>query len=95
MGYDRSERAYQIKSLSNEVNVSMRFEASASNPVNNLSIIILNWEHTDITIMIDGIKKNAGTSFRYGQRKTLTGSDMIIWLDVKSKKTFDLTVTPK
>ena len=45
--------------------------------------------------MIDGRKKNAGTSFRYGQRKTLTGSDMIIWLDVKSKKTFDVTITPK
>lgn len=96
LGYDRSERAYKLKSLSaKEASLSIRFEASSSKPVNNLSIIILNWKHSDITIMIDGRKKNAGTSFRYGQRKTLTGSDMIIWLDVKSKKTFDLTVTPK
>lgn len=33
LGYDRSDRAYQIKSLSNEVNVSMRFKANSTEQI--------------------------------------------------------------
>jgi hypothetical protein len=50
LGYDRSERAYKIKSLSTEKNVSMYFAATNSSPVNNLSIIILNGGHSNPNI---------------------------------------------
>ena len=33
LGYNRSDRAYQIKSLSNEVNVSMRFKANSTEQI--------------------------------------------------------------
>jgi len=93
LGYDRSERAYQIKSLSNEVNVSMRFEASSSKPVNNLSIIILNWGHSDASILIDDKIKKVSPSFRYGNRHTLIGSDLILWLEVKRETPFNVIVS--
>jgi|TARA_B100001964_G_scaffold14489_1_gene15152 hypothetical protein len=92
LGYDRSERAYKIKSLSTEKNVSMYFAATNSSPVNNLSIIILNGGHSNPNILIDGKEINNGASFRYGIRNTLVGADIILWLEIKREEPFNITL---
>ena len=64
----------------------VKFVSNNKNNVKNGILI------TTLIILTDKIKK-VSPSFRYGNRHTLIGSDLILWLEVKRETPFNVIVS--
>jgi hypothetical protein len=91
--YDQAERAYQL-ACSVPIPVKLTIYASAGSPIVNPAFVIKGWGKTDISLAIDGKLIQRGPDFRYGFRKTDTGSDLIIWVKKQSTKPVTFEIKP-
>jgi hypothetical protein len=92
-GYDEGERAYQL-SCAAPTALKLKLNASAGSPLYNPAFVIKGWGKSDISLKIDGKLIQRGPDFRYGFRKTDTGSDLIIWVKKQSTKPVTFEIKP-
>jgi len=87
-GYDSAQRAYVIVSPKGSQVISLEFDllANQKSPVVNPAFLIKNWSTANIQLSIDNIPINHGDNFRYSLVTQLDGSDLIIWIKLKSMK---------
>jgi hypothetical protein len=95
-GFDRSERAYMLSRVSPGGGGPLRFEVAASpeSPVRNLALVIENWGDAGAELTIDGKPVARGGTYRYGHRHTLTGSDLIVWIELARDRPVAVTLSP-
>jgi len=84
-GYDRSQRAYVLAAMN--LRICVLLKASEESPVINPAFVIKNWGDSDARLEIDGKEVKRGKDFRFGHRARLEGTDLIVWLKMKSDKT--------
>lgn len=92
-GYDKNQRAYVIKAVSDQITFSLK--ANFESPVMNPAIVIKNWgSDQSASLSIDGESKNSGTDFRQGIVRDTDGTPMLVmWIKLETDKPvkFELT----
>ena len=59
----------------------------------NPAFVIKNWGKSDVELKVDGKKINHGKDFRFGHRRTLEGTDLIVWFKAESEKPLKVTIS--
>lgn len=85
-GYNQDQRAYQLKRGDPDRDLDMEFTGSAESPVLNPALVIQGWGEHEAALKLDGIEVPRGKDFRYGFRRTLDGTDLIVWIKCKAVK---------
>ncbi|MBB3186205.1 LamG domain-containing protein [Microbacter margulisiae] len=86
-GYDMEQRAYIFSA--NNRKISFFINASAKHPIDNLCLVIKNWDDNKIEakLKIDGKKQLQGPDFRQGCTIAIDGSvKKLIWLKISTEK---------
>jgi len=93
-GYDFSERAYKM-TCQNQDNLPVEFilEAGQGSPLQNACVILKNWGEAEVRIKLDGKILSPGEDLLYGERATLGGMDLIVWIEKTAVKPVRITVT--
>jgi hypothetical protein len=94
-GYIRDQRAYLLTKQTPE-KAGLEFEvlASGESPVVNPAFVIKDWGGAEAKLTIDGKPVKRGKNFRFGHRRTLEGSDLIVWLRTESVKPIGILLSP-
>ncbi len=92
-GYDPTERAYQFKANNQAKILNFALEANENSPIDNPCFVIKNWGNREVSLKIDGINVVRGKAFRYGFRDTEEGTDLVIYLEKKSVKPVNISIT--
>lgn len=95
-GYNRAERAYGLKRNGRESAAPLEAEliASPQSPARNVAFVIEDWGNTGAALKIDGKAVPRGTRFRYGVRQTLTGADLVGWVELGADRPVTIVITP-
>ncbi len=96
LGYDPSERAYQIAVTHNPPGSGLEFilKGDQESPVINPCIVIRNWGDIIPQITVDGEKDRTGKAARYGFRNAERGVDLIIWLQKEAESEVQISIEP-
>jgi hypothetical protein len=85
-GYDVTQRAYLL-ACSPEAgcgDLSLEFGADPDSPLANAFLILEGWGDTGLEVRLDGQPLVPGEDFRPSPRKTIRGTDLLLWLEVAS-----------
>jgi hypothetical protein len=96
-GFDRSERAYMLSRVGSEAaGAPLRFEllASSESPVRNVALVIENWGEAGAKLSVDGKAVARGRLYRYGHRHTLSGTDLLVWIELSSDRPVRVALEP-
>jgi hypothetical protein len=93
-GHSKKERAFIISNNNKAPASEVKFTLSATenSPVVNPSFVIKNWGDADVELTVNGEKLSRGDSFRYGFRKTLQGTDLVLWIELRSDAEVSFTL---
>jgi hypothetical protein len=96
-GYDQTQRAFVIVRQAAAVapQVRLSLQASSESPLVNPAFVIKNWGDVEPKLRIDGKPVARGSTFRYGFVPTLEGSNLVVWLQMKSAKPTSLELALK
>jgi len=85
-GYDMSQRAYLLKreASSRPAGAELEIAASASSPVKNFCLLINGWGENMVSLAVDGKAFTAGEGLRIGYLPTLSGTDLVVWVEKSS-----------
>lgn len=51
----------------------------------NPAFVVKNWDGANVTLTLDGKSIARGKDFRYGHRRTLDGTDLIVWIKIATQ----------
>jgi len=95
-GYDPTQRAYVLTcntpGKSSALDISLA--ATSTSPVVNPAFVVQDWGDADVLLKIDGKEIKRGKSFRFGHNRRLSGSDLIVWIELESTKSIRLLLQP-
>ena len=90
--YDRSQKAYVIRSSEGEVNqLKVSISCSKDSPLFNPAIIIENWGGNAPIVALNG-KRLANSEFAYGFDRDLNTSTLVIWIPLKTSGKTELQI---
>lgn len=101
--YDQAQRAYIIRrSDKNPAKLIFKLdeyrdpEERSNTPVwiVNPTFIIKNWGKNIIDLKVNGKVLNSGEDYFAGYEKTQTGTDLVIWINMTSKKATTFEINP-
>lgn len=61
----------------------------------NPAFVVKDWGDTDVTLEVDSKLRQQGHDFRVGYEETPTGTDLIIWLKMKTGDPVKFSISPK
>jgi hypothetical protein len=95
-GYDRSQRAYQLRFNREGMvrPVMIEVKASQQYPAVNLCLYLKNSGEREFEVSSDGQKLQRGKDYYTGIIRTLEGSDLVLWISKTSEKPFQITLKP-
>ena len=85
-GYSQDQRAYLLHRTQVGDSLETALEGSAESPVCNATLVIRGWGERAAKLTLDGVEVPRGVTFRYGHRRTLEGTDLIVWIKVSADK---------
>jgi len=95
VGYGRDQRAYLIeKQSSSEPQLRLKLNCTNDRPAVNPAFVVREWGDEKARLEIDGREIKRGRKFRYGYRRTLDGTDLIIWLQLEATEPVDILLLP-
>jgi hypothetical protein len=85
-GYDQTERAYLVRFAGNGVprSLILNFDANEVSPLVNPVFIVKGWGDRPATLKFDGSEVPPGRTCRCGYRRSLSSTDLVVWLEMKS-----------
>lgn len=90
--YDRSQKAYVIKSISGQIDeVEASIACSEKSPLFNPAIVIEGWGSKIPEVILDG-KKLKNSDFSFGFDKDLDNTNLIIWFQLKSSEPLEINI---
>jgi hypothetical protein len=95
-GFDPSQRAYVLaaKETGRPVRAELALSADAGSPVNNFCLLIKGWGDEGATVSLDGKALTRKDGLRLGVLPTLTGADLVVWIEAKSSRPVGVVLTP-
>jgi hypothetical protein len=94
-GYNPDQRAYRVKRVQPGGRLEVDVAASAESPLVNPALVIQDWGDHEAALTIDGAEVPRGREFRYGHRRTLDGTDLVVWIKAASEKPVRITVAAR
>jgi hypothetical protein len=91
LGYNSGERAYELACHPSRPPGPLKIALPA---VRNVAFAIKGWGTAPVALKIDGVSVARGPTFRYGYRKTMTASDLVIWVEKDSDKEVAFEISP-
>jgi hypothetical protein len=91
-GYSQDQRAYLLQRAQPAANLEAELAGSADTPVVNPALVIAGWGDRNATLTVDGVAVPRGSNFRYGHRRTLDTTDLIVWIKTVSDKPLKLAL---
>jgi hypothetical protein len=85
-GYEQDQRAYVLERKHSTGDLELKLGGSTNSPIVNPAFVIQGWGEQNATLTINGVPRPRGDSFRYGHRRTLKGTDLIVWLKLASEE---------
>ena len=80
-GYDPYQRAYQLEKVEPSASeLACEIKATPESPIVNLCLVVKNWGDRPAGVEVNGEAIPNGELFRYGLRRELEGTDLIVWL---------------
>lgn len=91
-GYDKNQRAYVVHQTSSAHQTTLRISLSGSehSPIVNPAMVVENWGEAAVQLKMDGQEINKGKNFRCGYRRTIDGTDLILWIKTESESILNL-----
>ncbi|MHC4527517.1 MAG: hypothetical protein ACYS29_06545, partial [Planctomycetota bacterium] len=93
-GYDKRQRAYVVSWPRELMPIRVSLGANEKSPVVNPAFVVKNWGPGAAVLEIDGKEVKRGDDFRFGHRRTLEGTDLIVWIRVESTGTVGISLRP-
>jgi hypothetical protein len=91
LGYDRSERAYRlVRSADAAGELALSLAASPTSPLRNLALVVENWGEAQASLTLDGRAVPRGAAFRFGYRRRLEGTDLVVWIEKRSETSVEI-----
>jgi hypothetical protein len=96
LGYDPSQRAYQIAVLDKlpSSGLECTLNGDPESPVVNPCMVIRNWGDVLPRITVDGEKGQTGKTVPYGFRNAESGVDLIVWLKKEAETVVRVKIEP-
>jgi hypothetical protein len=92
-GYNQDQRAYLLKRVQPGGNLEVELAGSSDSPVFNPAFVIQGWGEKEAALKIAGAEVPRGPDFRYGHRRTLESTDLIVWIKTVSEKPVRIAVS--
>jgi len=93
-GYDPGERAWIVDAAPSATGpLAIGLAASAASPVENVALVVRNWGASDAVLTLDGRAVPRGAALRVGHRMRLEGTDLVVFLSVRSTAPLALVLT--
>jgi len=92
-GYNQDQRAYLLKRVQPGGNLEVELAGSPDSPVFNPAFVIQGWGEKEAALRINGAEVPRGRDFRYGHRRTLESTDLIVWIKTVSEKPVRIAVS--
>ncbi|MCX6880855.1 MAG: LamG domain-containing protein [Verrucomicrobia bacterium] len=92
-GYDPDQRAYLLHRVQPDGVLEAELAGCADSPVVNPALVIRGWGEDDAVLKLDGDEVPRGRNFRYGHRRTLDGTDLIVWIKTTSEQAVPLALS--
>ena len=94
-GYDQDQRAYVLKRVQPGGLLELELAGSAEAPIVNPALVIQGWGEEEADLTLAGAVVPRGRNFRYGHRRTLDGTDLIVWIKTSSEKPVRMTIAAR
>ncbi len=96
-GYDRGSRSYSLinKTVGKPEELTIRMGGSEERPVINPAFVIENWGESGAALLLNGKRAQPGPGCRIGRRRTLEGTDLVIWIRIESASTVMISLSPE
>jgi len=92
-GYHQDQRAYRLRRVQLGGNLEAELAGSADSPVFNPAFVIQGWGENEAALKVDGAEVPRGRNFRYGHRRTLDGTDLVVWIKTASERPVRLALS--
>jgi len=92
--FDKSQRAYVFNRTDSKAGeLEFTLDANGDSPIHNPAFVVKNWGKRPAKLTLDGQDIPRSKDFRFGQHKTVDGTDLVVWLKTQKtqKTTFTLT----
>lgn len=95
-GFDPAQRAYVLtcRKRGRPSDLELGLAGSESHPVVNPAFVIADWGDSGLSLKLDGKKPTPGRDFRFGYRRTVEGSDLILWLKAEATAPLNISLSP-
>ena len=95
-GYDPTERAFHLRNNINgaAARLDLHIAADPQHPLINPAFVIKNWGDADAVAAVDGARARPTQQVRFGHRRTLEGTDLVVWLKLESTKPTTVSIVP-
>ena len=91
----QDQRAYLLRREQAADKLQLELAGSATSPVVNPALVIAGWGDREATLEMNGRTIPRGPDFRYGHRRTLAGTDLIVWVKTESNKPVRLVLAAR
>jgi Concanavalin A-like lectin/glucanases superfamily len=91
-GYNPDQRAYVLKKDSAGATLEIELTGSSESPVVNPAFVIVGWGEHEAALKLNGVDVKRGSAFRYGHRRSLDGTDLIVWIKTQQDKKLQLVI---
>jgi hypothetical protein len=94
-GYDVSQRAYLLRCSKDAPcgDLSLELRADADSPLVNALLVLEGFGDRAIDVAIGGQRLEPGHALRTGYRRTLDGTDLLVWLEKTSTEPVNVRIT--
>ena len=94
-GYEKTQRAYLFKAVVSEKPLKFEILASAENPVENLALVVQNWNAEGLVLTRNQQFLHEKENYRMGIKHEIDGSkSLILFVRMKSRSTEHFEITP-
>jgi hypothetical protein len=94
-GYDVSQRAYLLRypSDSGRGDLSLELLADPDSPLVNALLVLEGWGDGAVDVSVDKRRLEPGRTLRTGYRKSLSGTDLLVWLEKTSTERVGILIS--
>ncbi len=95
-GFDLSQRAYRLTRVGADDAAPLAIELAGSgeSPVINPALVVADWPEAGASLEVDGEAVPRGRDFRFGHRRRVDGTDLIVWTRLEAERPVRLTLRP-
>jgi hypothetical protein len=96
LGYDIGQRAYRLRCSAAGAcgELSLELRASPDSPLVNALLVLEGFGDGAVDVSIGGQRLEPDRSLRTGYRKTLDGTDLLVWLEKASTEPVGVRIAP-